>query len=59
MHSLNAIMGYGHQLYTLLYMDLNLPESEVEYIQHELSILIRDALVRNGGTVVEDYTPRV
>jgi hypothetical protein len=58
MHNLNAIMEYGNQLYRLLYM-LDLPESEVKYIQQELSTLIKDALARNGKTVVEDYTPRI
>jgi hypothetical protein len=59
MLSLNAIMGYGYELYQLLYMEIDLPESEVKYIQQELANLIKDALVRNGKTVVEDYTPRI
>jgi hypothetical protein len=59
MLSLNAVMVEGYNLYRSLYMDLDLPESEVKYIQQELANLIKDALVRNGKTVVEDYTPRV
>ena len=59
MLSLNAIMVEGYNLYRLLYMDLDLPESEVKYIQQELANLIKDALARNGKTVVEDYTPRI
>ena len=59
MLSLNAIMTDGYKLYRSLYVDLDLPESEVKYIQQELANLIKDALARNGKTVVEDYTPRI
>jgi len=59
MHSLNAIMAYAHDLYRLLYMDLDLPEADIKQIQANLATQITDALVRNGHTVVEDYTPRI
>jgi hypothetical protein len=52
-------MVEGYNLYRRLYLDLDLPESEVKYIQQELANLIKDALARNGKTVVEDYTPRI
>jgi len=58
MHSLNAIMAYAHDLYRML-DELRLPESDLKEIQIELAKLITNALVRNGHTVVEDYTPRI
>lgn len=59
MHSLKAILAQCGVLRNLPHAlnDLDVAESDIADIQSQIAVLITNAVVKTGKTVVEDFQP--